>query len=144
MASSNWRVNRVGLGSARLSVPHLEVAVVGLALRIGELAAVTGVPVETLRFYELEQVRFIRHCRSLDIGIDEIRHLLALRRDPGQSCLAVNRLLDEKLLQVDQRLRELQALQLELQRLRGHCDAPATTGDCGILQGLGEAAQPLV
>ena len=138
----------------------------GLALRIGELAAATGIPVETLRFYEheqlltppqrsranyrlydeehLEQVRFIRHCRSLDIGIDEIRRLLALRQDPGQSCLAVNRLLDEKLLQVDQRLGELQALQLELQRLRGRCNAPATTGDCGILQGLGQTAQPLV
>ena len=138
----------------------------GSTLRIGELAAATGVPVETLRFYEqeqlltpprrsranyrlygdehLEQVRFIRHCRSLDIGIDEIRRLLALRRDPGQSCLAVNRLLDEKLLQVEQRLQELQALQEELQRLRARCNAPATAGDCGILQGLGEAAQPLV
>ena len=43
----------------------------------------------------LEQVRFIRRCRSLDIGIDEIRRLLSLRSDPGQSCLAVNELLDE-------------------------------------------------
>jgi Cd(II)/Pb(II)-responsive transcriptional regulator len=133
---------------------------VGSIVRIGELAAATGVPIETLRFYEQEQlltpprrspanyrlfgdehlaqVRFIRHCRSLDIGIDEIRRLLALQRDPGQSCLAVNELLDEKLLQVDQRLRELQALQAELRCLRGRCNAPATAGDCGILQGLGE------
>ncbi len=135
-------------------------------VRIGELAAATGVPVETLRFYEqeqlltpprrsranyrlygeehLEQVRFIRRCRSLDIGIDEIRRLLSLRSDPGQSCLAVNELLDEKLLQVDQRLRELQALQLDLQRLRSRCNIPATAADCGILKGLGELAQPLL
>ncbi|MEB3168991.1 MAG: hypothetical protein VKK97_09705 [Synechococcaceae cyanobacterium] len=45
---------------------------------------------------------------------------------------------------MDQRQHELQALQLELQRLRGRCNAPATTSNCGILQGLGEAAQPLV
>lgn len=134
-------------------------------MKIGELAAATGVAVETLRFYEqeqlltppqrskanyrlygsehLEQVLFIRHCRNLDIGIDDIRRLLTLRRDPSQSCLTVNTLLDEKLLQVDQRLRELQTLQMELRRLRARCHAPATAGDCGILQGLGEAAQLL-
>ena len=132
-------------------------------MRIGEIAKATGVAVETLRFYEqeqlftpprrtranyrlygaehLEQVRFIRRCRSLDISIDEIRRLLALRNDPGQSCRAVNDLLDRKLLQVDQRLSELQALQLDLQHLRARCHAPASAADCGILQGLGEAAQ---
>jgi Cd(II)/Pb(II)-responsive transcriptional regulator len=137
---------------------------VDAVMRIGELASATGVAVETLRFYEqeqlltpprrsranyrlytedhLEQVRFIRHCRSLDIGIDEIRRLLSLRSHPNQSCLAVNRLLDEKLLQVDHRLRELQDLQAELQQLRSCCTAPATAADCGILQSLEQAAQP--
>lgn len=132
-------------------------------MRIGELAAATGIPVETLRFYEreqlltaprrsranyrlyddvhLEQVRFIRRCRSLDISIEETRRLLSLQRDPRQSCLVVNRLLDEKLLQVEQRLRDLQSLQAELQRLRARCTIPAATADCGILQGLGEAVQ---
>ena len=39
---------------------------------------------------------------------------------------------------------ELQALQLDLQRLRSRCNIPATAADCGILKGLGELAQPLL
>ncbi|MFM2173585.1 MAG: Cd(II)/Pb(II)-responsive transcriptional regulator [Cyanobacteriota bacterium] len=132
-------------------------------MRIGELARATGVSVDTLRYYEqeqlltaplrsrsnyrlygnvhLEQVRFIRHCRSLDIGLDEIRELLSLQRQPQQSCLRVNALLDAKLAQVDQRIADLQQLQRELQDLRGNCAAPATAGDCGILHSLNAAAQ---
>jgi Cd(II)/Pb(II)-responsive transcriptional regulator len=136
-----------------------------VTLKIGELATATGVTVETLRFYEQErlltppqrsqanyriysedhqrQVHFIRYCRSLDIGIEEIRQLLLLRLNPSQSCLTVNSLLDEKLAQVKQRIRDLQCLQLELQQLRSRCSKPARTADCGILKGLSEAAPAL-
>lgn len=134
-------------------------------MKIGELSMATGVTVETLRFYEqeqlltppqrsranyriygeehLEQVHFIRHCRSLDIGIEEIRRLLSLRLIPSQSCLSVNRMLDDKLAQIDQRIRDLQCLQVELQQLRSRCSSPATAADCGILKGLSEAAPAL-
>lgn len=136
-----------------------------LGVWISELAQATGVSVQALRFYEqeqlltppqrsranyrvygkehLEQVLFIRHCRSLDISIEETRQLLSYRRSPGQSCLSVNSLLDDKLAQVEQRIRDLQCLQGELQQLRSRCSAPASTADCGILQGLSEAAQSL-
>jgi Cd(II)/Pb(II)-responsive transcriptional regulator len=132
-------------------------------MRIGELSRATGVSVDTLRYYEreqlltaplrsgsnyrmydtghLEQVRFIRHCRSLDISLDEIRQLLSLRRQPRRSCLSVNALLDLKLTQLDQRIAELQQLQHELQMLRGRCSVPVTAEDCGILQSLNAAAQ---
>lgn len=132
-------------------------------MKIGALATATGVSVETLRFYEqealltppqrsranyrlygevhLEEVRFIRNCRNLDIGIEEIRRLLSLRRDGRQSCLGVNQLLDDKLRQVELRLHDLQTLRSELQRLRSLCSAPAEVGDCGIMQGLEESLQ---
>jgi Cd(II)/Pb(II)-responsive transcriptional regulator len=136
-----------------------------LSVRISELSRATGVSVEALRFYEqeqlltppqrsranyriygekhLEQVQFIRHCRSLDIAIEDIRQLLSLRLNPSQSCLSVNSLLDDKLAQLDQRIRDLQCLQVELQQLRSRCSTPATAADCGILKGLSEAAPSL-
>ncbi len=83
-------------------------------MRIGERSRLTGVSVESLHYYEqaqllslplrssanyrvygeehLEQVRFIRSCRSLDIGLNEIRQLLTLRSQPQQCCLSVNAL----------------------------------------------------
>lgn len=64
-------------------------------MKIGELAKVTQTQAETIRFYEreglltepprsngnyrlygqehLERLAFIRHCRSLDMTLDEIR-----------------------------------------------------------------------
>ena len=47
-------------------------------MKIGELAAATGVPVETLRFYELEM-------RSADVGADEgQQHIpIALKHQPA-------------------------------------------------------------
>lgn len=130
-------------------------------MRISELARATGVSAEALRFYEQEQllspprrspanyrlygpehlaqVRFIRHCRSLAISIEEIRQLLALRATPGQSCLSVNSLLDAKLAQVEQRIHELEHLRAELQELRSRCGSPVSAAACGILQGLSEA-----
>lgn len=131
-------------------------------MRIGELARVTGVSVDTLRYYEQEQlltaplrtrsnyrlygdehlaqVRFIRHCRSLDLSLDDIRKLLRVQRQPNLSCLSVNSLLDTKLADVDQRIAELRQLKRDLQALRGRCASPATAGDCGILHGLHSAA----
>jgi hypothetical protein len=57
------------------------------------------------------------------------------------SWLALNRLLDAKLVQVRQRLQDLLALEAELQGLRSRCRDPVRAADCGILQGLSEAAQ---
>ena len=88
-----------------------------------------------------ERLQFIRHCRSLDIGLSEIRQLLLLRSQPQQSCLSVNALLDAKLAQVEQRLAELTRLQQELQQLRGRCSAPASTEECGILRSLSSSPE---
>ena len=85
-------------------------------MRIGELATATSTQVETIRFYEqegllakparsegnfriygdqhLQRLTFIRHCRSLDMTLSEIRQLLRLKDLPDENCDAVNELLD--------------------------------------------------
>lgn len=128
-------------------------------IKIGDLAKATQCPVETVRYYEregllpsparssgnyrlygpahVEALRFIRHCRSLDMTHDEIRTLLEFRNAPEQNCGEVNVLLDEHIGHVAHRIRELRALERELQALRGQCRAVQAARNCGILQSIG-------
>ena len=109
-------------------------------MKIGELARVTGTPVETIRYYEregllaapartdgnfriyedthAERLSFIRHCRSLDMSLDEIRILLRFKDAPGANCGDVNTLLDAHIVHVAARIRELRVLERQLKSLR--------------------------
>jgi Cd(II)/Pb(II)-responsive transcriptional regulator len=131
-------------------------------MRIGDLAESTGTAVETIRFYEreglipaaqradnnyrmytaahAERLAFIRHCRNLDMTLDEIRTLLRLRDAPLQDCGEVNALLDEHIGHVTQRIRELRTLQKDLKALRARCGTPHAIEQCGILNELDTAA----
>lgn len=130
-------------------------------LKIGELARLTGSHAETIRYYEREgllpapsrsegnyrlyddahadRLQFIRHCRSLDMTLDEIRSLLAFRDAPEQNCSEVNKLLDRHIDHVAGRIVELTALQGQLNELRSLCNRARAAKDCGILQGLSAA-----
>lgn len=119
-------------------------------MKIGALAEATGTPVETIRFYEregllppparadnnyrvylpahAERLAFIRQCRNLDMTLDEIRALIALRESPAQDCGEVNALLDEHIGHVAHRIRELRALEKDLKSLRAVRVAPRLGG----------------
>lgn len=127
-------------------------------MKIGELAARTGCGIETIRYYErvgvlprayrsasnyrhysqtdLERLVFIRNCRSLDMTLDEIRQLLQAREAPNESCTEVNALIDAHIEHVAARIRELNALETELHRIRAHCQQARSLDDCGILNEL--------
>jgi len=127
-------------------------------MKIGELAQVAQCTVETVRYYEkegllaaparttgnfrqygpehIERLRFIRNCRALDMSQDEIRTLLALADEPTAGCGAVNAAFDEHIAHVDERIRELTQLKLQLSALRERCHAEQAVDSCGILQGL--------
>jgi Cd(II)/Pb(II)-responsive transcriptional regulator len=113
-------------------------------MKIGELAAQGGCDVQTVRFYEREglleepereasgyrryaerhvkRLQFIRHCRSLDIPLPDVRELLTFAAQPEQACAQVDALLDEHIARVRQRLAVLRTLQKQLLALRGRCD----------------------
>lgn len=127
-------------------------------MRIGDLAASTGTPVETIRFYEregvipaarrsdnnyrvytaahVERLAFIRQCRNLDMTLDEVRALLRLRDAPSEDCGEVNALLDAHIGHVTARIRELRTLQRDLRALRARCGTPLEIERCGILNEL--------
>lgn len=133
-----------------------------MLMLIGDLAAATGTAIETIRFYEreglipapqraennyrmytaahAERLAFIRHCRNLDMTLDEIRTLLRLRDAPLQDCGEVNALLDEHIGHVNHRIRELRTLQKHLKALRARCGTPHAIEQCGILNELDTVA----
>ena len=130
-------------------------------MKIGELASATGTPVESIRYYERElllprpartagnyriydatlkeRLAFIRHCRSLDMTLEEIRTLLRFKDAPTDKCADVNALLDAHIGHVATRIAELKRLQTQLKDLRAQCVA-AQGNDCGILEQLTNAA----
>lgn len=136
------------------------------SLKIGELAKRTGCLVETIRYYEregllreparsegnyrlytdihIERLQFIRHCRSLDMTLEEIRNLLRFRDSPEENCSEVDALLDEHIEHVANRIRELKSLQKKLKALRGLCQHAQATKNCRILQSLGSPAESLL
>lgn len=130
-------------------------------MKIGELARATGTPVETIRYYEregllpeparnaanyrvyadahAERLAFIRHCRSLDMALDEIRTLLRFRDAPPDDCTPIDALLDAHIGHVAERIRALKALQGQLKALRARCPRPHRAS-CGILDELAQSA----
>jgi len=131
-------------------------------MKIGDLAKRTDTPVETIRFYEregllpapartagnyrsyaevhAERLSFIRHCRGLDMALDEIRALLHYKDHPQDDCTEVNALLDEHIGHVAQRIRDLKALERQLKALRASCHQSRDTAHCGILNQLSNPA----
>ena len=86
-----------------------------------------------------ERLTFIRHCRGLDMTLDEIRTLLHFKESPEENCGEVNRLLDDHIGHVVRRIGELQALEKQLQELRGRCLDERRASTCGILEGLSQS-----
>lgn len=132
-------------------------------MKIGELSSASGTPVETIRFYEreellsapgrtagnfriyeaphLERLQLIRYCRGLDMSLDEIRVLLRVKDDPSAACDDVNALLDEHIGHVSKKLKELRLLEGQLKALRQQCGEQRSSDQCGILTGMTKAAQ---
>ena len=133
--------------------------------RIGEVAALSGVSVETLRFYErrrllkspprthgglrrysadvLERIRFIKQAQSLGLTLDDIQQLVnGQPHRTSASCRRVHSLLSGRIEEIDSRLKELRAFR---RTLRGHlddCERALAGGDepkCPTLEVLGEA-----
>lgn len=133
-------------------------------MRIGELSKKIGCDVQTIRYYEREELlpassrtegnyrvyddshaerlSFIRHCRALDMTLEEIRALLLYRDSPNDACDAVNALIDEHIGHVATRIASLRKLEKQLKALRVRCNLPRHVKDCGILKGLEDVSRP--
>jgi DNA-binding transcriptional MerR regulator len=131
-------------------------------MRIGELAHKAGVDVQTVRYYEREglleapsrtgsgyraygpehlaRLNFVRHCRSLDMPLAEVKRLLELSGEKGISCDEVNALVRAHLARVQAKRKSLEELERKLAALNAQCESGHRVADCGILEELIHAA----
>lgn len=127
-------------------------------MKIGELSKKSGCSIQTIRYYEsegllshpersegnfrlysnksLKEIEFVKHCRSLDIPLGDIKRLLELKNKPEESCSSVNALIDQQLTLVNKRMKELKALKKELQQMASSCGSDKTIDACGIIKSL--------
>lgn len=126
-------------------------------MKIGEVAKRSGCHPETVRYYErigllpapprtaggyrdyrpadADRLRFISRGRELGFSLEEIRSLLGLAEDDGLSCQDVDRLARGHLLDIRNRLNDLQRMASELERVIGSCSG-GERGQCAILDTL--------
>jgi DNA-binding transcriptional MerR regulator len=141
----------IGFGGSKLS-----------KLTIGKLAALAEVSTDTLRYYEREgliapdsksdggyclygedaarRVRFIKQAQHCGFTLVEIRELLTLREQDSACCGDVRKRAVEKKLQLESKIRTMQAMSNALDRLIADCAEEAHPVDeCPILTALEHA-----
>jgi DNA-binding transcriptional MerR regulator len=133
------------------------------AFRIGNLARRAGTNVPTIRYYEAigllrrpnrqpsgqrsyaeEDVRrliFIRRCRDFNLGIEQVRSLVALMEDRSRSCLDARDIARQHLTTLRAKLAELTRLERRIADFVTNCERSCVGGpgpDCVILKDLGK------
>ena len=130
-------------------------------MSIGDLSRLTGVKPTTIRWYEAEgwlpppartegghrsygeahlrRLGFIRHSRELGFSMADIRALLDLADRPRDDCSAAQAIATAQIVEIDARLRRLQALRSELERMTQGCEG-GHVGECRIIETLADFA----
>jgi len=125
---------------------------------IGKLATETGHAVETLRYYErrglispaqrtaagyrlyrpeaMRRLRFIRRAKDLGFSLDEIGELLSLGDHAERRAVEVKGLVQAKIADIDNRIRDLERMRQGLSAIDGLCHGTGATADCPILAAL--------
>lgn len=127
-------------------------------MQIGIVAKKIGLSVDAIRFYErngllprpprteggfrrygendVETLAFVRRVQGLGFKLSEIRGLLRLRGNRLQPCPPVERHLQEKLAEVQRKLKDLQKLEHEIRLALCSCNKELRKQDahCPILK----------
>ena len=126
-------------------------------MKIGELSALAGCPVETVRYYEtegllqaanrgannyrqynqehLDRLKFIRHCRSLDMALNDIRLLIRINEHGDREADQAHALVHKHIDTINERLSQLNALKHVLLALEQRCHGHEENR-CGLMDGL--------
>lgn len=127
-----------------------------MSLSIGELAKQAGVAIDTVRYYErndllapagrlasgyrrygaeeLKRLRFIRRAKALGFSLDDIRSLLTLSAE--RDVARVRTAAQIKLADIEQRIAELDRIRQGLSVLVAACPGHGRSEACPILNAL--------
>jgi MerR family transcriptional regulator, Zn(II)-responsive regulator of zntA len=136
----------------------------GNSMIVSELAKRAGVTAETVRYYtrsgllkpkqqskngyhnysdnDLARLIFVRKARVLGFGLNEIAEILQMGEHGHSPCPRVREILDERLQDTRQKLKELKTLQLTMERAaKKWAEMPNGTpnGDavCNLIEAIG-------
>lgn len=125
------------------------------SMTIGKLAAMAGVGVETIRFYQrrglvaeppktggvrrydhsdVERVRFIKRAQAAGFTLAEIGELIAL--DAGEDRARARQLATARVAALDKKIAELREARAALKRLADEC-GEGRAGPCPIIASFG-------
>jgi Hg(II)-responsive transcriptional regulator len=127
-------------------------------LKIGTVASRADVGVETIRFYErqglieepprtasgyrqypeetISRLRFIRRAQELGFSLREIDELISLRLDPTANSADVKARAEEKVAEIEAKIRDLQRMKDALADLAEACSGEGSIRECPILEAL--------
>lgn len=125
---------------------------------IGQVAKQSGVSVETVRYYEKEgllevperkesgyrqfkgdtiaRLSFIQQAKKLGFSLKEIGELLSITSDATTVCNDVKQLSQDKLVDIENKIKMLQQMRKSLKKLIDVCPGQAPINDCPILDAL--------
>ena len=129
------------------------------SLKIGEVAKLSGIGIEALRFYErsgllgrpgrtqsgyrvydevvLQRLDFIKRAQVLGFSLDEIKQIIADKQAGRSPCLEVRNIVRHRLEDLDERMKEMRRYRRELGAALTHWEE---TGEldghvCGLIEG---------
>ncbi|MBW3667084.1 MAG: MerR family transcriptional regulator [Actinobacteria bacterium] len=138
-------------------------------MRIGEAAALAGLEPSTIRFYEqsgvlpapermasgyrdytdeeVDLIRFVRRIRRLEIPLEDVRQIVELRNRGEAPCAVVREVMAREAAAIKSRIRELQELHGELERLQAKAGEfidvwPQGPSVCQLVEAEADAESP--
>jgi MerR family mercuric resistance operon transcriptional regulator/MerR family gold-responsive transcriptional activator of gol and ges genes len=85
---------------------------------------------------EIRRLHFIKNAQALGFTLREVTELLNLRVRSSVRCGAVQRKAQDKLAQVERKVRDLHAIARSLRNLIRACESGQPTDTCPIVEGL--------
>ncbi len=117
-------------------------------LRIGEVSAQSQLPIKTIRFYEergliqsagrtsggfrlfdpkiLPRLSFIRRSQALGLSLSDIQDILEIVDSGARPCKNVRHKFQEKIVEIEERIQQLQRLKEQLHLLMQEADQRET------------------
>ena len=127
-------------------------------LTIGKLAKATNTSIDTIRYYErmgllnpdarsahdyrmyeesaINRLRFIKNAQQLGFSLTEIDKLLKFGSSKQSNAGDVLKMTEEKILAHENKIKELQKIQVVLTDLAKQCSGEGPTSECPILKSL--------